>query len=88
VDLVDTKIKIIIIIVLKLDLKADYKQELDHDSSWLLTQVNIKIKKIIIIIFKVQLGSRIVVRLRSRVKLTINSGQHNNKNDYYYSFKT
>jgi hypothetical protein len=46
---------VIIIIILELDLGFHSGQSLSHESSWLLTWVNIRIKIVIIIVLKLDL---------------------------------
>jgi hypothetical protein len=59
-------------------------------SSWPLTWVNIRIKRVIIILLKLDLG--VEPRLSSGHEpgwsLTIDPGQRKNKNSYYHNFKT
>jgi len=65
---VNVRMKIIIIIILKLD-RVDLGPDLSHDSGWPLTRVNIRIKIIIIIL---KPNSKIDwVKPKSLVRLTI-----------------
>ena len=81
-------IKMIIIIVLKLNLRVDIRQSLGHWLRLEWTQINIRIKMVIIIVLKSNLGGQSRARPGSRVRLTIDSGQHKDKNYYYHSFET
>ena len=83
---VKIRIKIIIIIVLKPESKLGLRSGPSHGSGWPLIQVNVRIKVVIIIVFKPDLKVN-PARLGSRVKLTIDPSQRDNKNDYYHSLK-
>ena len=84
---VNIKIKIIFIIVIKLDSRVDAGQNPSHKSggSIRLTQVNIRIKVVMIIVLKLDSGFDLgKTRFTGR---EVNPGQCKDKNGYYYSFK-
>lgn len=51
-----TKIKVVIIIILRPDLRIDPEQGLAHESGWQLTWFNVMIKMAIIIVLKFNSG--------------------------------
>jgi len=85
---VNLKIKIIIIIVIKLDSRVDAKQNPSHRSGgsiWL-TQVNIRIKVVMIIVLKLDSGFDLgKTRFTGR---EVNPSQCKDKNGYYIVLKS
>jgi hypothetical protein len=81
---------VIIIIILKPDSRVNLGQDSGHNSSWLLTYVNVRIKMVIIIVLKPNLRIDLGLDLgcRSRGSTRVYPSQCIYKSSYYHNLKT